>query len=164
MLLRWFLFVVTIGLLAAPPPADAVLVRARLPAVALTGARIRVPGRVSGTVAVRLERRAGRRWARAGGRRRFPLMWRAPRAAGLVRLRVVALRRGRVVAATPPRGVAVSATRVLAASRIEAAGPRLVRYDGRVAVRVGQFVASGVGPHTPYGQLGRVVAVRHAGG
>jgi hypothetical protein len=96
--------------------------------------------------------------------RRFPLLWRAPRAAGVVRLRVVALRRGRVVAATPSRAVALSATRVLVPARIEAVDAGAVRYDGRVAVRPGQFVASGVGPRTPYGLLARVVAVTRTGG
>src|SRR3954454_1608479 len=130
MLLRWFLCVVTVGLMAAAPPADAVRVRARFPAVALTGARIRVPGRVAGARVVRLERRSGGRWARLGRWRRFPLRWRAPRSAGVARLRVVAVRRGRVVAATPGRRVAVSATRVLAASRIEAAEAGVIRYAG----------------------------------
>src|SRR4051812_2185772 len=81
-----------------------------------------VAGRVVGARVVRLERRSGGRWARLGRGRRFPLLWRAPRAAGVARLRVVAVRRGRAVAATPSRRVAVSATRVLAASRIEASG------------------------------------------
>src|SRR2546423_10267321 len=100
MLLRWFLFVVTVGLLAAPPPAAAVRVRARFPAVVTTGALVRVPGRVSGSEAVRLEQRVRGRWIARGGGPRFPLRWRAPRAAGVARLRAVAVRRRRVVAST----------------------------------------------------------------
>src|SRR4051794_41204158 len=68
MLLRWFVLVVTVGLLAAPPPAGAVRVRARFPAVVTTGALVRVPGRVSGSLQVRLEQRGRGRWVRRGAR------------------------------------------------------------------------------------------------
>jgi hypothetical protein len=160
MVLRWFIAFVTVGLLAVPPPAGAARVRARFPAVAIAGRAVSVPGRVSGAPLVRLERRVHGRWASAGGGRRFPLRWRAPRSAGVARMRVAAVRRGRVVATTPARRVAVSATRVLLTSRVEAASPGHLRYAGRLAVRPGQFVAADVGSQTPYGLLGRVVAVR----
>src|SRR3954470_5546213 len=130
MLLRWFPFLVTVGLLAAPPPADAVRVRARFPAVVTTGSLVRVPGRVSGGSRVRLEQQVRGRWAPRGGGRRFPLrrraapsaggggVGRARRSAGLARMRAVALRGGRVAAATAVRPVAVSATRVLSPGRV----------------------------------------------
>src|SRR5436190_4187862 len=166
MVRRLLIVVVTLGLLAAPPPAGAARMRARLPAVVTTGERVRVPGRVVGAPFARLERRVHGRWAPVGGGHRFPLRWRAPRAAGVARMRVAAVRRGRVVAATPARRVAVSATRVLATSRVETAprGPGLLRYAGRLALRRGQFVAAGIGPRTPNGLLGRVVAVRYERG
>src|SRR4051795_2826538 len=167
MLLRRFLFVITVGLLAPPPPAVAAGVRARFPAVVIASSSVRVPGRVSGSFQARVEQRVRGRWASRGRARRFPLRWRAPRAAGVVRLRVVAVRGRRVVASTPQRRVAVSATRVLSPGRVEAtpgAGAGLLRYAGRVAARPGQFVAADVGPRTPYGLLARVVAVRHGRG
>jgi hypothetical protein len=166
MVLRWFIVAVTVGLLAVPLPAGAARVRARLPVVVTTGAVVKLPGRVSGARFVRLEHTVHGRWAPAGAGRRFPLRWQAPGTAGVVRLRVVAVRRGRVVGATRPRRVTVSATRVLAASRVEGAptGAGILRYAGRLAVRRGQFVAADVGPHTPDGLLGRVVAVRHEHG
>jgi hypothetical protein len=164
MVLRWFIVAVTLGLLAVPPCEGAVRVRARLPDLVTTGAVVRVPGRVSGASRLRLERRGRGRWLSAGFRRRFPLRWRAPREAGVVRLRVAALRGRRVVASTRPRGVAVSATRVLSAARVAVVGPGVVRYEGNPAVRPGQFVAAGIGPETPYGLLSRVVAVRRDGG
>jgi hypothetical protein len=169
MLLRWILVVVTVvtvALLAAPPPAGAVRVRARLPAAVTTGALVRVPGRVSGRSSVRLERRRGARgWEAVAAGSRFPLRWRAPGRPGVARLRAVALHRGRVVAATPARAVAVSATRVLASSRVESApaGAGLVRYAGRLSVRPGEFVTAGVGAATPYGLLARVRAVSYDG-
>jgi hypothetical protein len=165
MVSRWFIVVVTLGLLAAPPSAAAVRLRARLPAVVTTSAVVRVPGRAVRGARVRLQQVIRGRWRSLPAGSRFPLRWRAPRRAGVVRLRVVAIRRGRVVASTAPRRVAVSATRVLSAARLVAAPPPggsgVLRYEGEVAVRPGQFVAAGTGPATPYGLLARVVAVRH---
>src|SRR4051794_41599120 len=103
MLLRWFVLVVTVGLLAAPPPAGAVRVRARFPAVVTTGALVRVPGRVSGSLQVRLEQRVRGRWQRRAAGRHFPLRWRAPRAAGVAGGRGVAPR-GRRGAGAPGGG------------------------------------------------------------
>src|SRR4051812_2185773 len=68
MLLRWFLCVVTVGLAAAAPPADAVRVRARFPALVLTGARVRVAGRGGGGRGGGFRRGAGGRRGGAGGR------------------------------------------------------------------------------------------------
>ena len=168
MVSRWVIAVVTLGLLAAPPPARAALVRARLPAVATTGALVSVPGRASRGARIRLLQAQRGRWRWYGAvRRRFPLRWRAPRTAGVVRLRVVVLRGGRAIASTAPGRVAVSATRVLSAARVVAAPPSgvgVVRYAGKVAVRPGQFLAADVGPETPYGLLSRVLSVRHVGG
>ena len=87
MLLRWSLFVVTVGLLAAAPPAAAVRVRARFPAVVTTGALVRVPGRVSGSSQVRIEQRVrGRRLLPAWpGCASWPFAegeWRGPRGLG----------------------------------------------------------------------------------
>jgi hypothetical protein len=51
---------------------------------------------------------------------------------------------------------------VVAAPTPGAAGT--LRYEGTAPVRVGQFVAAGVGPQTPAGLLGRVVSARTGAG
>src|SRR4051812_12958486 len=136
MLLRWFVLVVTVGLLAAPPPAGAVRVRARFPAVVTTGALVRVPGRVSGSLQVRLEQRVRGGWVRRGAGRHFPLRWRAPRAAGVAGVRVVALRGRRVAGYTGGRRVARGAPRGLSPAPVWAAPAArggVARFSGAVS-------------------------------
>jgi hypothetical protein len=173
MVLRRLILLMPLGLLGAPPPADAARLRvvARFPPVVTVGAQVRVWGRLVGGrgARLRLERRIAGRWAGQGGsRRRFPLLWRAPRMAGIARLRVVALRSGRARAVTGATRVAVSDTRVLPSARVVAApapgAAGELRYDGHVGVRAGQFVAADVGPETPFGLLARVVSTRREGG
>jgi hypothetical protein len=165
--------------LFAGPASASVRVSARLPAVALARATVVVHGRVWGRrrsgLRVVVQRRRGGRW-RLGGRSRrldgarFSLRWRAPRRAGVVRLRVavVAGSPARPVAVSRGRRLAVSATRVLLAGRVVAAPPSgragVVRYSGRVSAPVGGFVAADAGPATPAGLLGRVVSWRRVAG
>src|SRR5690242_13683850 len=99
MLPRRLILLLATGMLALPTAAQArVRVNARFPTVMTIGAGVGVSGRVTGgrIDRLRLERRAGGRWRTAAVRPRFPLRWRAPWRAAVVRLRVAAIRRGRV--------------------------------------------------------------------
>jgi hypothetical protein len=163
-MLRRLLTLVALTLLV---PADApARVRVRAPDVVVGGSEVIVRGHARGDVTLE---RLRRRWVgvdrgRSGS---FSLSWRAPRRRTVARLRVVVRRRGRVVGVSQVKRVAVSPTAVLrSASVLAAPGPGAagsVRFGGRPPARVGEFLAAGVGPATPYGLLARVVGVRAGG-
>ena len=149
-------------------------VSAAIPAAVGTGDRVKIAGRVAGSplpLTVVLEQRAGGRWvvrARARAKKpggAFSLRWRAPARRGVVTLRVVE-RRAR--AASRPTRVAVAPVDVLAPAKVAAAPPLgaagELRYQGRAAVRAGEYVALDVGPQTPYGLLARVTSLRSENG
>ena len=157
------------------------VVRVSAPGSVPAGGLAVVSGRVlvlPAETLVRVQRKAGRRWlALAVGRTsragRFGLTFEAPARSGVVRVRVVAVRRGRVLATSSSRrlrvtrasGAVVSGVHavVIAPSAVSAAPapgqPGELVFAGGDSVQAGQIVAIGIGPATPYGFLGRATSV-----
>ncbi len=149
------------------------LVSAVIPAAVGTSDSVRIRGRVAGAklpAAVALEQRSGRRWiVLARGRAKgsagdYSLRWRAPAKRGVVTLRVV--EQGKRGASASQR-VAVAPVTVLQPAKVTqappAGAPGELRYQGRPAVRGGEFLALDIGPQTPYGLLARITSVRREG-
>lgn len=156
------------------------LVTALVPRAMYAGGLVSVRGHVRPARAtlVRVQRKAGRRWlivssgtsTRAG---LFALTFQAQAHPGVTVVRVVAVRAGRVVAASRSRRLRITRAHGPIASGVHAvvlepsavksipspgAAGRLV-YAGGNTVKVGQVIAVGEGPATPFGFLGRATSV-----
>ncbi len=160
------------------------------PAAVDAGSEVTVQGRISGlgkrkpsAYRLDLQAKSGKKFqtlatAKPTGKRRYSLAYQAPRSAGTVRLRVL-LRSGKrelrhskpwsltvrvaqaVPAAQAPRTLVVDPANVLA---IPAPGqPGTLRLKGQADLHVGDIVAIGVGPNTPYGFLAKVTSVSFNG-
>lgn len=132
-----------------------------------------------------IQERRGRSWAKVaagfvGRHGHFALTWVTPRRAAVFIVRVAVLRHGRVRNPSLPQHLRVrapksnastpaisskvqviSAGTVLAAPSPGSAGH--LTYSGGNTVKVGQIIATGEGPATPNGYLGRVTAVTVSG-
>lgn len=175
------------GLALTAPSAGAALrpsVRAELPATARHGATVKIPGRAlrapRGSSVV-LQQRTATGWVkrartRPNSRGRFTLAWR-PQKLETTRMRVALVRRTRTLAATrarnievvpnpnPPTSAPVESPPPSEVLRVPDPGePGTVILDGASTVRPGEFLATGVGPNTPNGFLGRVESVSTANG
>lgn len=186
--LAWLGCLGTLAIVAAPAQANGVrrqIVAISQPAPVSAGGLATVKGRVAphavGTV-VSVQRKLGRRWstlvsgtsAKSG---RFILTFQAPRRSGAVIVRAVArhgrrtsgvsrsrrLRVGDASGATPTgvRAVVIDPSVVISVPPAGSAGALV--YAGGDDVKVGQIVAIGEGPATPYGFLGKVVSVKGRG-
>lgn len=193
--LVWFLaaafavFASLAGTAAAGQRAKPKIKITNRPAVLAVGSTTKLSGRVLGRlprkakIVVQQGRRrhfSSKRAARIR-RRRFSVAYRAPAAAGTLKLRL-RVRVGRRTLATsrpwsvkivgretpvvppppppppPPRTQVIAPSSVAAAPDPGADGD--VRFVGAVDVRSGDILAAGVGDATPYGLLRRVTAVR----
>ena len=131
-----------------------------------------------------VERRVGRKWVlvvrgQPGQKGGYALTWITPTRAQTVRVRAVALEGSRVVASSPVRRLVITKAKgrlvtvsandqvVSAQTVVSAPAPGeagVLRYAGGNQVRVGQIIAVGPGPRTPYGFLGKVTSVGTSAG
>jgi hypothetical protein len=158
------------------------------PAAVDAGGAVTVSGRIAhankGGYRLDLQAKVGKKFAtvvsaRPTAKHRYSLGYRAPEASGSVRLRVRLRRAGRELSHTKswllsiraPQAAAAPSPRsrtlvldpatILSVPAPGEAGP--LRVAGHADLQVGDVIAIGVGPNTPYGFLGKVTSVSFDG-
>jgi hypothetical protein len=179
------LFVTSVLALIVPPVAHAatrsqtIRLTSTFPAASAPGRAVQVSGRVhssSGSVRVTLQQQTAGRWITRAQRRlaahrsAFALTLRVPKsAAGSLVLRVAVFRGNHLAASSRVRAVEVKLPVVVVKPRSVKSVPApgtagQVRLGGHENVKVGDVIASGIGPATPFGFLGRADSVHYQAG
>lgn len=178
------LFVTSVLAFVASPVALAatrshtIQIAATFPAASAPGKALRVSGKLrgaAGALRVSIQQQTAGRWVTraqrslAAHQSAFVLTLRVPKsAAGSLVLRVAAFRGSQLAASSRVRAVAVKLPVVVIKPRSVTSVPApgtagRVRLVGHQNVKTGDVIASGSGPATPFGFLGRADSVHYRG-